>query len=483
MVPPGTGTVGLPAPPLAAAHDVGTTPNTPENMRFFTPPRRPEESLLWSRDIRFVNRLAQLMPAGRLLELDSGTCLIAPGHRAHRGARRRDRPRRAGTPSTASSRSTPRSPSRTATSWPSPRPSSSRGSPSASAWASPSRSPTGRCSTCSSTSTTASSSSRSSTSRPVRSTSGSACSARTCRACPGRSPSSSRWPSPRTARSSSTSSSSPGSSTGSRRSTRPGRHRPIGAAATRSTSRRRACSARTSRPRPSPRSVSAHGLTRRQITLECTEQMTVSDPSGLAKHVREMRKLGFGFAVDDAGAGYASFTLIAALRPSIIKIDREIDPGHRRQARGRQAGARRGVRVVRPADRRGARRGGYRDPARAHHAAFARRDLRPGLSPRQAVTRTGRARGRWPACSRAAHSPISMRLRRSGASRPAWRRPAPAPDLREDHERGTGPPGFLSGGPGLVTRQRNGGPSAFVLVRGSPYGRLTTIRPLARPDR
>ena len=31
----------------------------PENMRFFTPPRRPEESLLWSRDIRFVNRLAQ----------------------------------------------------------------------------------------------------------------------------------------------------------------------------------------------------------------------------------------------------------------------------------------------------------------------------------------------------------------------------------------------------------------------------------------
>ena len=49
-------------------------------MRFFTPPRRPEESLLWSRDIRFVNRLAQLMPSGRLLELDSGTCLITPAN-------------------------------------------------------------------------------------------------------------------------------------------------------------------------------------------------------------------------------------------------------------------------------------------------------------------------------------------------------------------------------------------------------------------
>ena len=36
---------------------------------------------------------------------------------------------------------------------------------------------------------------------------------------------------------------------------------------------------------------------------------------------------GFGFAVDDAGAGYASFSLIAALRPSVIKIDREIIHG------------------------------------------------------------------------------------------------------------------------------------------------------------
>ena len=33
--------------------------------------------------------------------------------------------------------------------------------------------------------------------------------------------------------------------------------------------------------------------------------------------------------MDDAGAGYASFTLIAALRPSIIKIDREIVTGIR----------------------------------------------------------------------------------------------------------------------------------------------------------
>jgi EAL domain-containing protein (putative c-di-GMP-specific phosphodiesterase class I) len=70
--------------------------------------------------------------------------------------------------------------------------------------------------------------------------------------------------------------------------------------------------------------VRAAGLTPRQVTLECTEQQAVSDVLPLQRQVKALRKLGFGFAVDDAGAGYASFTLIAALRPTIIKIDREI---------------------------------------------------------------------------------------------------------------------------------------------------------------
>ncbi|HET7028695.1 MAG TPA: EAL domain-containing protein [Candidatus Limnocylindrales bacterium] len=69
------------------------------------------------------------------------------------------------------------------------------------------------------------------------------------------------------------------------------------------------------------------GLAVRQLTVECTEQQAVADPERLVRRVKELRRLGFGFAVDDAGAGYASFTLIAALRPSIIKIDREIVHG------------------------------------------------------------------------------------------------------------------------------------------------------------
>jgi EAL domain-containing protein (putative c-di-GMP-specific phosphodiesterase class I) len=75
------------------------------------------------------------------------------------------------------------------------------------------------------------------------------------------------------------------------------------------------------------RTVKDAKLDPRHITLECTEQQAVSDIGPLVKQVKALRRLGFGFAIDDAGAGYASFSLIAALRPSVIKIDREIAYG------------------------------------------------------------------------------------------------------------------------------------------------------------
>jgi EAL domain-containing protein (putative c-di-GMP-specific phosphodiesterase class I) len=73
--------------------------------------------------------------------------------------------------------------------------------------------------------------------------------------------------------------------------------------------------------------VRAAGLDPRQLTIECTEQQSVSDVGALQRRVRSLRRLGFGFAVDDAGAGYASFALIAALRPTVIKIDRDVVHG------------------------------------------------------------------------------------------------------------------------------------------------------------
>ncbi len=73
--------------------------------------------------------------------------------------------------------------------------------------------------------------------------------------------------------------------------------------------------------------VRDHGLQPRQVTIECTEQQIIPDVAELKRHMRDLRRVGFGVAVDDAGAGYASFTLIAALRPTYIKIDREIVQG------------------------------------------------------------------------------------------------------------------------------------------------------------
>ncbi|MGZ6268609.1 MAG: EAL domain-containing protein, partial [Candidatus Limnocylindrales bacterium] len=73
--------------------------------------------------------------------------------------------------------------------------------------------------------------------------------------------------------------------------------------------------------------VKSAGLSPRQIIVECTEQQAIHDVPRLKKQVKALRRLGFGFAVDDAGAGYASFTVIAALEPTIIKIDREIVSG------------------------------------------------------------------------------------------------------------------------------------------------------------
>jgi EAL domain-containing protein (putative c-di-GMP-specific phosphodiesterase class I) len=70
--------------------------------------------------------------------------------------------------------------------------------------------------------------------------------------------------------------------------------------------------------------VARVGLFPNQIIVECTEQQAIADVPSLKKQVKALRRLGFGFAIDDAGAGYASFNIIAALEPTIIKIDREI---------------------------------------------------------------------------------------------------------------------------------------------------------------
>ena len=70
-----------------------------------------------------------------------------------------------------------------------------------------------------------------------------------------------------------------------------------------------------------------HGLSASDIVVEVTESEAVDDIDALTLRVRRLRRLGIGVAVDDAGAGHASFRVITRLRPSYIKLDRDLVSG------------------------------------------------------------------------------------------------------------------------------------------------------------
>ena len=55
--------------------------------------------------------------------------------------------------------------------------------------------------------------------------------------------------------------------------------------------------------------------------LEVTEHTSIDDYSVIARKLEPFRVRGIRLAVDDAGAGYASFRHILKLRPDVIKLD------------------------------------------------------------------------------------------------------------------------------------------------------------------
>jgi EAL domain-containing protein (putative c-di-GMP-specific phosphodiesterase class I) len=59
-----------------------------------------------------------------------------------------------------------------------------------------------------------------------------------------------------------------------------------------------------------------------RITLEITEHAAVALYDELRAALLPLRERGLAVAVDDAGAGYASFTHVLQLRPDVIKLDR-----------------------------------------------------------------------------------------------------------------------------------------------------------------
>jgi diguanylate cyclase (GGDEF)-like protein len=71
----------------------------------------------------------------------------------------------------------------------------------------------------------------------------------------------------------------------------------------------------------------AHDLSTSDLVVEVTESEAIEDLTTLERRIQRLRRLGIGVAVDDAGAGHASFRVITRLRPSYIKIDRDLVTG------------------------------------------------------------------------------------------------------------------------------------------------------------
>jgi EAL domain-containing protein (putative c-di-GMP-specific phosphodiesterase class I) len=74
----------------------------------------------------------------------------------------------------------------------------------------------------------------------------------------------------------------------------------------------------------------------RRIGVELTEHVRVADYTELVAGAERLRSAGIQLAVDDAGAGFASFSHILRLRPDVIKLDidltRDVDTDPVRQA-------------------------------------------------------------------------------------------------------------------------------------------------------
>jgi len=78
------------------------------------------------------------------------------------------------------------------------------------------------------------------------------------------------------------------------------------------------------------------GLPHERLVVEITEHAVVHDYETIARELEPLRARGVRLAVDDAGAGYASFRHILDLEPDIVKLDmslvRNVDTDKPRRA-------------------------------------------------------------------------------------------------------------------------------------------------------
>ena len=66
------------------------------------------------------------------------------------------------------------------------------------------------------------------------------------------------------------------------------------------------------------------GLSPRQLVFEVVESHAIADRGHLLAVLEHHRSLGWRVALDDVGAGWSSLALISAVRPDVVKLDREL---------------------------------------------------------------------------------------------------------------------------------------------------------------
>jgi EAL domain-containing protein (putative c-di-GMP-specific phosphodiesterase class I) len=78
------------------------------------------------------------------------------------------------------------------------------------------------------------------------------------------------------------------------------------------------------------RTAAATGFPTERLIFEFTENEQMTDPGHVRSIIETYRRMGFGTALDDFGAGYAGLSLLADFQPDAIKLDmalvRGIDP-------------------------------------------------------------------------------------------------------------------------------------------------------------
>lgn len=84
------------------------------------------------------------------------------------------------------------------------------------------------------------------------------------------------------------------------------------------------------------KTAAAVGLPLNRLIFEFTEGERIASPDHVQNIIDAYRRMGFGVAIDDFGAGHAGLGLFAQFTPGIIKLDmeliRDIDSDERRRA-------------------------------------------------------------------------------------------------------------------------------------------------------